>query len=61
MKLHVEIDKKELKKLVIAAISEQIGNMGFDPEFVQIETKSQQNYRSEWEEADFRAILDVNT
>jgi hypothetical protein len=54
MKLTVTITREELKKIVVDKIKERF-NGDIDPIHVQIETKSTQNYKSEWETADFRA------
>jgi hypothetical protein len=58
MKAKIEIDTAELKQIIITQISYKIGDMTFDPKKVKIEVKSKQNYKSEWEEADFRAIYE---
>lgn len=50
----IEIDQRVLIDLVCSYIQEKTGNT-IEPSCVKIETKSKQNYRSEWERADFRA------
>ena len=56
--IRIEIDQKTLEKLVVDYISEHTGqNLPADK--VVIEVKSQQNYKSEWEKADFRATANV--
>lgn len=58
MKITVEIDEKMLRQLVLDRLSTML-EVPFKPEDVKIETKSKQNYRSEWESAAFRARLEV--
>ena len=57
MKVTIYITKEELKKLVINHIEQKLQG-DFDPNHIKIETKSTQNYKSEWESADFRAIYE---
>lgn len=59
MKIRIEITKEDLQKLVLDKMRELVPNIGlFDEKMVKIQTKSKQNYKSEWEEADFRAIYE---
>lgn len=58
MKIAVEIDEKELRLLVVAQIQRIMGDVDVKPEDVKIEVKSKQNFRSEWEPADFRATVE---
>lgn len=60
MKIQIEITEEELKSLVIAHLENKLGDVSFKREEVKIETKSTQNYKSEWETAAFRARLEVN-
>ena len=59
MKVTIVIDKKELIALVLSEIGKKFDGT-FDTEKVKIQTKSQQNYKSEWEEADFKAVYEGN-
>ncbi len=59
MKLRIEISDKDLKKLVVSYLNEQLGR-DLKLENVRIETKSKQNYKSEWEQADFRCVYESN-
>lgn len=54
MKLTFEINQKELRKIIADYIADRI-NMRPDDDLIYIQVKSQQNYKSEWETADFRA------
>lgn len=58
MKVSFHIDERELRELVIREFCNKVGvSVGqLNPNTVKIETKSKQNYRSEWESgAGFRA------
>ena len=57
MKIEIEYTEKELKELILKDISKKLGTIGFDEKSVKIMVKSKQNYRAEWEEVSFRAIL----
>lgn len=61
MNIDVTINEDQLRKLILAYLSEQLGEVQFDPKYVKIEVKSKQNYKSEWEAAAFRATLSVST
>ena len=60
MKIQITIDKRTLVGLVCGYIEKQMGDIGFKVSDVKIETKSKQNYSSEWEIADFRAVLETD-
>ncbi len=57
MKIRVEISETDLKKIVVQYISDKTGQM-IDVKDVIVETKSKQNYKSEWETAAFRAVYE---
>lgn len=54
--LHIEIDQVEAECIIAAEIARRLGEHQFDPKCLNIQVKSKQNYRSEWERADFKAI-----
>ena len=56
-RVKIEIDERTLRMLVLGYLSEKVGVQLAEKD-VQIETKSAQNYRSEWERASFRARVD---
>jgi hypothetical protein len=57
--LTVTIDEVELKKLVIAHL-QSMSSVTITQNDVKIETKSKQNYKSEWESgAGFRATVSL--
>ncbi len=57
--MRIEISASDLKKLVLDYLREQLSEE-LNVENVKIETKSKQNYRSEWEQADFRCVYESN-
>lgn len=57
MKIKVELTSDDLKKLVVQHLQDHI-NSTIKADDVKIEVKSKQNYKSEWEIADFRATVD---
>jgi hypothetical protein len=60
MKLTITIDEKELRALVMAHLRYQLGEAGaaLTEKDVRIEVKSAQNYKSEWERAEYRAVME---
>lgn len=54
MKIKIEITEKELKKIIKEHIDDTL-NKDIDMNDVKILVKSKQNYKSEWEAADFKA------
>lgn len=59
MKIAVELTDVDLRQLVLAELTNRI-DVPFQPHDVKIEVKSKQNYKSEWEPAEFRARIEVN-
>jgi len=59
MKVKIEIDERELRKLVLDHIGLRLGEVPLDKNRVHIRVKSKQNYKSEWEEAAFMATYEV--
>jgi hypothetical protein len=55
-KIKIEIDETTLRQLVINHLC-GILNAEINPNEVSIEVKSKQNYKSEWEDAAFRAVI----
>lgn len=54
MNAEITYTKKDLIDLVTKDVKE-ILNLDLNPTFLRVVTKSKQNYKSEWEEADFKA------
>ena len=70
MKIKIEIDTDELKKLVLRQVNSLLSvtdlGTGMDRPVIEekdviIEVRSRQNYRDkEWERGEFRAVLEKN-
>jgi hypothetical protein len=58
MKIRIEINEKLLRELVHDYLVRQLGNLSPDLSSIRIEVKSKQNYKSEWESAEFRAVYE---
>jgi hypothetical protein len=56
--MRVELTNADVIRLVVNEIAARTGTQP-DLKRVKIETKSAQNYRSEWEIADFRAVYET--
>ncbi len=52
----IEINEATLKRLVCDYLTEVLG-ASIEEKDIQIQTKSKQNYKSEWETAAFRAVV----
>jgi len=55
-KIEIEIDEADLRSLIKKYLEEKL-NFAFKDEEIKIEVKSKQNYKSEWEVAQFRARI----
>jgi hypothetical protein len=65
-KIHIELNENDVKRLVVDYITNLARSNGVpDPDIseenVRIEVRSKQNYKSEWEQAEYRAIIDKVT
>ena len=58
MKIRVEVDCEELKRMVVAHIANTLGDIRVNSSNVQIMVKSKQNYKSEWAPAEFKAVYE---
>lgn len=56
MLINIELNENDLKELVRVHLTELL-NYDIHLEDISIEVKSKQNYKSEWEVANFRARL----
>lgn len=61
MDIKIIIDAMELKRLIITHLAERLGEIPFDPNNLSIQVKSRQNYKAEWEVADFKAEYHAKT
>lgn len=59
MTITIEITEQDLKKLVTDEIQRLAGDVPVNQKDIKIETKSRQNYKSEWESAAFRASATI--
>lgn len=57
MRLEVSINEVEMRQVLLEHVREKLGDVSITLDDIKIETKSKQNYRSEWEEASYRATL----
>lgn len=55
MQLTIELTEREITQLIYDSLEAQLGDIPFDKSKLKIMVKSKQNYRSEWEVADFKA------
>lgn len=60
MQIEITLTETDLKRLVIAELQSRLGNVVIEPKDVRIQVKSKQNYKADWEVADFRATLSIN-
>jgi len=61
MKIKIQMDEETLVDLIMQHIRDKLGEIQLHRDEVIIEVKSQQNYKSEWEKADFRATYESKT
>jgi hypothetical protein len=54
-KIEITLDELLLKQLVISYLQDKLGEHDFNKGILSIETKSELNYKAEWESAKFRA------
>ena len=58
MDISITISENDLKSLVINHLQNTLGDLPLDRDRLRIEVKSKQNYKSEWEVANFRAVYE---
>ena len=57
MNVRIELSEKDVKDLLIDYLKSQLGeSILLTENNIKIEVKSKQNYKSEWEVANFRAV-----
>lgn len=54
MQVKIKLSAKEIREAIHSWIQREIG-IAIYPDDIRIQVKSKQNYKSEWEEAAFRA------
>jgi hypothetical protein len=60
MLVKIELSKEDVQLLVVQELQRRLGEVTLQAGNVKIEVKSTQNYRSEWENADFRVSYTGN-
>jgi len=60
MNIVIELTEHDVKRLVCDELQRRMGDIQLEANDVKIETKSSQNYKSEWETAHFRARINVS-
>ena len=58
--LKIEITESELRELVRKRLVDVLGAIDLDEKLIKIQVRSKQNYKSEWEEAQFRATYEYS-
>lgn len=58
MRITIEITEADIKRLVLQEIQTQLNDPHLTEKDIHFEVKSKQNWKSEWEEAAFRARVD---
>lgn len=61
MLIQVELTEHDLTGLILKELQNRLGNIDINPAHVQIQVKSKQNFKAEWEKAAFKAIYVYNS
>ena len=56
--IKIELNETMLEKLVRNYLQNKLGDIEIREEDIKIQVKSKQNYKSEWENASYRAIYE---
>jgi ribosomal protein L25 (general stress protein Ctc) len=59
MKVRIELSEKDVRRLIREHLQNQVGDLPVTEDNITIQVKSTQNYKSEWEKADFRAVFEL--
>jgi ribosome maturation protein Sdo1 len=57
MKIKIEYTEEDLKQLIINDLESKI-EIPFNKDFLHIQVKSSQNFKAEWETANFKAVYE---
>ena len=58
MTVRIELSEVELRVLVKEHLANKLGDIPLEDRDISIQVKSKQNYKSEWETAAFRAVVE---
>lgn len=58
MSIKIEIDEHKLKEIIYEYLERKLGDTLLKEDKINILVKSKQNYKSEWEKADFKALYE---
>lgn len=58
MHIRIELDGNAVRKIIREYIRSKLGDVSLDEKRLNIQVKSTQNYKSEWETAAFRAVYE---
>ena len=61
MLLRIEFTDQDLKRLILRELQNKLKDIKVDNTLLQIQVKSVQNFKAEWERAAFRAIYVYNS
>ena len=56
-KIDIEVTEQTLKRIVMEHFQNMLGDVVFELDDIKIQVKSKQNYKSEWEDASYRAVV----
>ena len=60
MYIKIELSTKDVRGLIIDELARRLGDTPVNADNVIIEVKSKQNYKSEWESAEYRVSYQGN-
>jgi len=55
MEIEIKIDEAAIRDLIMSYLESMLGNLSISVKDIEIQVKSNQNYKAEWETAAFRA------
>lgn len=58
-KITIIYTKEMLKRLILKDLEERVPGFSIEETNIKIMVKSTQNYKSEWENAEFKATIDI--
>jgi RNase P/RNase MRP subunit POP5 len=61
MQVNIELSQQDLEKLILEHLRKVLGEVDLAARDVTLLVKSKQNYKSEWEQAAFKAVVNKQT